>query len=447
VRFNASIGTDWRLYRHDIRGSRAHARMLAKAGIIPDADAQQIDRGLAEVEQEIDRGEMPFDPVLEDIHTHVERSLQRRIGRAAGRLHTGRSRNDQVATDERLYLLHEAAPRLDGAIRGLMRALVRRARAHEGALAPGYTHLQRAQPVLLAHHLLAYVEMFSRDLGRVADARARADECPLGSGALAGSPLPLDRAMVAEELGFSRPSRNSMDATSSRDALAEFVAACAVAMTQLSRLAEELVLWSTSEFHFVELDDAYCTGSSLMPHKRNPDAAELVRGKTARVLGDLTSLLAVVKGLPLAYNKDLQEDKAPLFDAVDTTCDSFDVMAGVVETMQIRTDLLLRAVTDGMLVTTDLADYLVERGVPFREAHGTIGALVRRCREAGRRLNDLTDEELAQAHPLLDEGARAALDPKASVARRDLEGGPAPRRVAAELARWERELGLAGQAK
>jgi argininosuccinate lyase len=442
VRFNASIDVDRRLYKHDVRGSRAHARMLAAQGIIPAADAKAIEAGLAEVEAQIERGEMSWSLELEDIHTHIERALQKQIGPGAGRLHTGRSRNDQVATDVRLYLTQEAAPRLEASLAGLMRALVKKARAHEGALLPGYTHMQRAQPMLLAHHLLAYVEMFARDRGRVADARARADECPLGSGALAATPFPIDRERVAKELGFARVTRNSMDATASRDALLELMSACAIAATHLSRLAEELVLWSTTEFQFVQLDDAYCTGSSIMPQKRNPDAAELARGKAGRVVGDLVSLLVAVKGLPLAYNKDLQEDKAPLFDAVEATVDTLDVMAGVVETMHVRTDRMLQAVSDGFLLSTDVADYLVERGLPFREAHHVVGAMVRECLETGKRLQDLTAADLQRMHPKLDAGARERLDPRESLRRRDVVGGPSPRRVAEELSRWELSLAI-----
>jgi argininosuccinate lyase len=447
VRFNASIDVDRKLYKHDIRGSRAHARMLGKQGIIPKADAKAIDEGLQAVEGQIDRGEMAWSLDLEDIHTHVERALQKRIGPAAGRLHTGRSRNDQVALDARLYLTQEAAPRLVASLRGLMTALVRQARAHEGALMPGYTHLQRAQPMLFAHHLLAYVEMFSRDVGRVVDARARADECPLGSGALAATPFPIDREAVAKELGFARVTHNSIDATSSRDAMLELMSACAIATTHASRIAEELVLWSTTEFQFVSLSDAYCTGSSIMPQKRNPDAAELSRGKAGRVIGDLVALFTTVKGLPLAYNKDLQEDKQPLFDAVDSACDVLDVMTGVVATMSVRTDRMLAAVQDGFLMATDLADYLVENGVPFREAHHAIGALVQECLRSGRQVRDFSQAELKAVHPKFDEGARIRLDPRDSLKRRDVVGGPAPVRVAEELTRWERALGLHGAAR
>ncbi len=447
VRFNASIDVDRRLYRHDVRASRAHARMLGARGIISAADAEAIDRGLAEVEKQIDRGEMEWNLDLEDIHTHVERALQKRIGGAAGRLHTARSRNDQVATDLKLYLTQEAVPRLSTSVRGLMKALVTKARAHEGALLPGYTHLQRAQPMLFAHHLLAYVESFSRDLGRLESARARADECPLGAGALAATPFPIDRERVARELGFGRVTRNSIDAVASRDAPLEMLSACAIAMVQLSRLAEELVLWSAAEFQFVELSDAYCTGSSIMPHKRNPDAAELARAKAGRVVGDLVSLLTTVKGLPLAYDKDLQEDKEPLFDAVDSTADAFDVMAGVVLTLRVRTDRMLAAVSDGFLFSTDLADWLVEAGVPFREAHRAVGALVQECLRTGRKPADLSEEELKALHPKFDESARARLDARDSLRRRDVVGGPAPSRVAAELSRWEKELNLVRRVK
>jgi argininosuccinate lyase len=442
VRFNASIDVDRRLYKHDVRGSRAHARMLAAQGIIPAADAKAIDAGLAEVEAQIDRGEMAWSLELEDIHTHIERALQKRIGAAAGRLHTARSRNDQVATDVRLYLTQEAAVRLRSSLREVMKSLVRQARAHEGAILPGYTHLQRAQPMLLAHHLLAYVEMFSRDVARIEDARRRADECPLGSGALAATPFPIDREAVAKALGFAGVTHNSIDGVSARDALLELMSACAIVMTHVSRLAEELVTWSSTEFQFVELDDAYCTGSSIMPQKRNPDAAELARGKAGRVVGDLMSLLMTVKGLPLAYNKDLQEDKQPLFDAVENTVDTLDVMAGVIATLRIRTDRMLAAVSDGFLLSTDLADYLVEAGVPFREAHHAVGALVRKCNQSNRKFSDLTDADLLAIHPRLDAKARARLDPRESLRRRNVTGGPSPARVASELDRWETQLAL-----
>ncbi len=445
VRFNASIDVDKRLYKHDIRGSRAHAKMLAAQGIISSADASAIDAGLAEIEQQIENGGMEWSLELEDIHTHIERALQKKIGPAAGRLHTARSRNDQVATDVRLYLTQEAAPRLVASLHSVMVALVRQARAHEGALLPGYTHLQRAQPMLLAHHLLAYVEMFSRDSERVEDARRRADASPLGSGALAATPFRIDREAVAKQLGFAGVTHNSIDGVSSRDALLELMSACAIAMTHVSRLAEELVIWSSTEFQFVELDDAYCTGSSIMPQKRNPDAAELARGKTGRVVGDLMSLLMTVKGLPLAYNKDLQEDKQPLFDAVESTVDTLDVMAGVVGTLRVRTDRMMAAVSDAFLLSTDLADYLVEAGVPFREAHHAVGALVRQCNQSGRRFAALSDEELRAIHPKLDAKVRARLDPRESLRRRDVVGGPSPARVAAELERWESKLGFVRQ--
>ncbi len=442
VRFNASIDVDRRLYKHDIRASRAHARMLGQRGIISRSDARAIESGLAAIERQIDRGEMAWSAELEDIHTHIERALQKRIGSAAGRLHTGRSRNDQVATDVRLYLTQEAAPRLVASLQALMKALVTKARAYESVLLPGYTHLQRAQPMLFAHHLLAYVEMFSRDAGRLEDARRRADELPLGSGALAATPFRIDREGVARALGFARVTRNSIDGVSSRDALLELMSACAIAMTNVSRLAEELVLWSSAEFQFVEMDDAYCTGSSIMPQKRNPDAAELARGKAGRVTGDLMSLLMTVKGLPLAYNKDLQEDKQPLFDAVENTADTIDVMTGVVATLRARTDRMSAAVADGFLMSTDIADYLVEKGVPFREAHHAVGALVRQCYQTGRQLSALTDAELRAIHPALDARLRRRMDPKESLRRRDVTGGPSPRRVAAELARWEQALGI-----
>ena len=442
VKLSASIDVDVRLAPHDVRGSRAHAKMLAAQGVIPKAEARRLDAALAEVAAEFARGEIAHVPELEDVHTHAERRLQEKIGAAAGRLHTGRSRNDQVALDERLWLRDEAAPSLDAALAELMSALAAQAEAHAATAMPGYTHLQRAQPVTLGHQLLAYVEAFSRDRGRLADCARRANESPLGSGALAATTLKLDREATARELGFSRPTRNSIDAVSARDALLELVSACAIAAATLSRLAEELVLWSTSEFAFVELDDAVCTGSSLMPQKKNPDVPELVRGKAGRVFGDLMALLTLVKGLPLAYNRDLQEDKPPAFDAVDTVRDSLRAMALVVRGAKFRVERLRSALDAGFLLATDLAEALVEGGVPFREAHAIVGRLAEHAARAGVEPDAMTEVERAAFHPLL---AKVSLDPLASLARRDVVGGPAPRRVLAEAKRWRKELARAAR--
>ncbi len=439
VSYNASIDVDRHLWREDVEGSKAHARMLGEAGIIPKADAAKLVRGLDRVADELARGALPFSDELEDIHTHVERRLAELVGpKVAGRLHTGRSRNDQVALDERLWL-RRACREAGAAIRAMQRALVEQAKRHAATPMPGYTHLQRAQPVTVGHHLLAYVEMFARDRSRFADCARRFDASPLGSGALAGAGLPLRRGRVAEHLGFAGVTTSSLDAVGSRDHLIELSAACATAMVHLSRLAEELCLWASTEFGFVELDDAFCTGSSLMPQKKNPDVAELARGKAARAIGDLVTLLALVKGLPLAYNKDLQEDKRPALDALETLVASFDACAGMVATSTFREERLLAALTEGELTATDAAEHLVTKGVPFREAHEIVGRMVRACRAGGRRLADLSPAELAAFHEAF-RGAKRLFDPVASLDRRAVVGAPAPKRVRAEVARWEREL-------
>jgi argininosuccinate lyase len=436
---NASVGFDWRLLPHDIAGSIAHARMLARQGIIPPADADRIIAGLREVEKELRSAEVTLDPALEDIHMNVEARLTERIGDAGARLHTARSRNDQVATDLRLYALASAG-RMVSAIDDLRRALVAQARKHLDTLAPGYTHLQRAQPVRLAHHLLAYVEMLGRDRGRVLDAARRADVSPLGAGALAATTFPIDRESVAKDLGFSWVTRNSLDAVGDRDFAVELTAAAALAQAHLSRLGEELVLWASAEFGFVELPEGYCSGSSIMPQKKNPDIAELVRAKTGRVFGDLVALLTVIKGLPLAYNKDLQETQEPFYDAVETVAASLEVMAGQVAGLVFRTDRLARAVGEGHLVATELADYLAAKGVPFRRAHDVAGALVRKAVERGVELAALPLAELQAEAPEFAEDVAGWLDPARAVDRRDVPGGPARGRVLAEIERLEREL-------
>lgn len=368
-RINASISVDKRLYLQDIRGSQAHAAMLARQGILTADDAKKIIAGLEQVRAEIEAGQMQWSESLEDIHTHVEMRLKELIGEAAGRLHTARSRNDQVATDLRLWVM-DACREIDGALLNFQRALVNRAEEHLGVIMPGYTHLQRAQPVLLSHHLLAYVEMAWRDRARLADCLGRAAVLPLGAAALAGTSFALDPASVADELGFGGVFANSLDAVSDRDFAAEFLFALGLIQVHLSRMAEELVLWSSMEFGFISLSDAFATGSSIMPQKKNPDAAELVRGKTGRVLGDLISLLTVLKGLPLAYNKDLQEDKEPVFDAFDTVLDSLLVMAPMVETMHVHAERMELAVHHGFLNATELADYLAARGCPLGGPRG-----------------------------------------------------------------------------
>lgn len=444
-RFTASVHFDRALARYDLRGSIAHARMLGRAGIIPAGDADALVAGLEEIASEVEAGTLHLDPRLEDIHMNVEARLRERIGPVAGRLHTGRSRNDQVATDLALYLRDAARAARAGLIE-LRRVLVRRAREHVDTVLPGYTHLQRAQPVRLAHHWLAFVEMLGRDAGRFEDLRRRIALSPLGSGAIAGATLPLDRADTARALGFDGPTRNSMDAVGSRDGALEFLAASAIAMVHLSRLAEELVLWSSSEFGFVELADAYSTGSSLMPQKKNPDVPELVRGRTGRVIGDLVALLTVVKGLPLTYNRDLQEDKEPLFDAATTLRDSLAVLAGAVDTLSVRVERMRAAADDPLLLATDLAEALVRAGVPFREAHEVVGRIVAHCLETGADLRALGRDELRAFHEAFPSGASELLSLEAALERRDLPGATARRRVEAALARADEELAAEARA-
>ncbi len=439
-RYTASIAFDRRLAPYDIAGSIAHARMLARQGIISEKDAELIVMGLGAIRQEIAEGRFPFRDDLEDIHINIEARLAGRIGaEAAGRLHTARSRNDQVALDMRLYVM-DAAGQAQASLRTLEVALLQQAEAHAETVMPGYTHLQRGQPVVLAHHLLAYVEMLERDHERLGDARRRADVMPLGSGALAGSPYPLDRESVARELGFSRVSANSIDAVSDRDFVIELHAAAAIAMMHCSRLAEELVLWSGSEFGFVELDDAYATGSSLMPQKKNPDVAELIRGKTGRVYGHLMGALTVMKGLPLAYNRDLQEDKEALFDTVDTLLATLDVLAEAVATARFDAQRLRQAASGGYLLATDVADYLVKKGEPFREAHRIVGEIVQYALEQGKELRELTAADYRKFSPKFAEDV-LRITPESSVASRDLPGGTAPQAVRKAIAEAKRRLG------
>ena len=438
-RFSASVHFDRALARYDIRGSMAHARMLGRTGIISQADVETLVSGLADIQMELEAGEFPFDAGLEDIHMNIEARLRTCVGAVAGRLHTGRSRNDQVATDLALYL-RDANLAAGRGLLELRRVLVERASEHVQTLLPGYTHLQRAQPVRLAHHWLAYVEMLSRDAGRFKDARARLTESPLGSGALAGSTLPLDRSDTATALGFQAPSRNSMDSVSSRDAGMEFLAAVAIAMVHLSRLSEELVIWSSTEFGFVELADAYSTGSSLMPQKKNPDVPELVRGKTGRAIGNLVSLLTTMKGLPLTYNRDMQEDKEPLFDSAATLSDSLEVTSGAIATLRVNVERMRTAAQDPMLLATDLAEVLVREGVPFREAHEAIGKLVGHCTGKGLDLRLLSKAELRGFHPAFPASASELLDLDKSLEQRSLAGGTASEVVQEALERARAEL-------
>ena len=423
----ASVGYDRRLYRQDIAASMAHARMLGRQGIITEEDAQLICSGLQSILQEMENGAFPWSEELEDIHMNVEARLYQKIGEAAGRLHTARSRNDQVATDVRLYC-KEAIQETIARLRALQEALVAVAHGNAGVVMPGYTHLQRAQPVLFAHHLLAYFHMLQRDRERFGECLRRTDVLPLGSGALAGVPYPIDRDFVAEELGFSRISPNSMDAVSDRDFLVEYHANAALCMAHLSRLAEELVLWSSQEFGFVRLSDEYTSGSSIMPQKRNPDVAELARGKTGRVYGHLFGALTLLKGLPLAYNRDLQEDKEGFFDTVDTLLGTLSVFAGMVATMEIDRDRMREAAGDAPMLATDLADYLVRKGEPFRSAHGIVADLVRYAESRNVSLDKLEIGEYRRLSPRFDEDVYE-ISAESSVAGRDVPGGTGPRRV------------------
>jgi argininosuccinate lyase len=436
--FTASIDVDRRLGRYDIAGSVVHARMLAKQGIIPHEDGEAIVRGLEEIGEEIEAGRFEFSRELEDIHMNIEASLRQKIGQAADRLHTARSRNDQVATDLRLYL-KDAIGGVLAVLRRLQGALLDLAEANRRVIMPGYTHLQRAQPVLFAHHLLAYFEMFDRDVGRFQDCLKRADVLPLGAGALAGVPYPIDREFVARELGFSRISENSLDAVSDRDCVVEFQAAAALTMMHVSRLAEELVLWSTAEFGFIEIDEAFAGGSSIMPQKRNPDVAELARAKTGRVYGNLMSILTVLKGLPLAYCLDLQEDKPGLFDSADTLLTALEVVAAMLPGVRVNAERTQAAASESYSLATDVADYLVRQGLPFREAHGVVGQLVRYADERGKGLSELTLEEYHRFSPLFDEGV-LKLDVRAAIEARDVPGGTSSQQVAAALKRARQRL-------
>lgn len=423
-RFSASIHFDRALAAFDVRGSIAHARMLGAQRIVTESDVAALVGGLETILSEIDAGAFPFDPALEDIHMNVEARLAALIGPVAGRLHTGRSRNDQVATDLALYLRDTAEAAQRGTIQ-LRRVLLRRAEEHLDTILPGYTHLQRAQPVRLAHHWLAFVEMLERDAGRFTDLRRRLVRCPLGAGAIAGSTLPLDRQRTAHALGFDEPTRNSIDSIASRDLALEFLAASAVCMVTLSRLAEELVLWSTSEFGFVELADAFSTGSSLMPQKKNPDTAELVRGKSGRAIGNLVALLTVMKALPLSYNRDMQEDKEPIFDTAVTLRDCLEVTCGALATLHVNVARMRTAAEDPLLLATDLAEILVREGVPFREAHEAVGRAVAHCIEKDTDLRTLSREDLRVFHPAFPASAAQLTNLDRALEGRSLAGGTA----------------------
>ncbi len=438
---NASIGFDHKLWRQDIAGSLAHAAMLAHVGIISPADEVAIREGLTAIAARIDAGDFPWDEGLEDIHMNIEARLTQAIGEAGKRLHTARSRNDQVALDVRLWV-RDAIDGLTEQLRDVMRALVTRAAAHAATLMPGFTHLQPAQPTTFGHHLLAYVEMLSRDLSRLADCRARLNESPLGAAALCGTGFPIDRHMTAQALGFERPMRNSLDAVAARDFAAEFLFCCAMCQTHLSRLAEEVVIWTNPYFGFVRLSDAFTTGSSIMPQKRNPDAAELVRGKTGRVMGSLVGLLTVLKGLPLTYFKDMQEDKEGIFDAAETLTLTLAATAGMVRDLEPNAARLAEAAGAGFSTATDLADWLVrELKLPFRDAHHVTGRIVARAEQLGRALDDLPLSEMQAIEPRLTQGVFDVLSPAASVASRISYGGTAPANVRRMAQEWQERLG------
>ncbi|MFZ5568977.1 MAG: argininosuccinate lyase [Thermodesulfobacteriota bacterium] len=437
--FTSSIQVDKRLYAHDIAGSIAHSRMLAKAGIITDDEAAALIQGLGEIKREIERGKFIFDDKLEDIHMHVENALTLKVAKIAPKLHTARSRNDQVALDTRLYL-RDQVQLLIGHLNAFRRVIVDLAKAHLDIIMPGYTHLQRAQPVLLAHHLMAYVDMFGRDTERLEDCLKRLDVNPLGSAALAGTTYPIDREYTTRELQFSRMSGNSIDAVSDRDYIIEFLAAASICMVHLSRLSEEMVLWSSSEFHFIELPDAFATGSSIMPQKKNPDVPELVRGKTGRVFGNLMALLTIMKALPLAYNRDMQEDKEPLFDTVDTLKACLEMYIRMLPKIIFRKERMAAAARSGFLNATDMADYLVTKGMPFREAHGCAGKAVAYALGCGKELHELTLEEMRGFSNLITEELFSFLTIEKMVDRRRSHGGTARENVAAAIRAAEDQL-------
>ncbi len=430
--YTSSLAVDRRIAIEDVRGSIAHARMLGRQGIIPAGDAEKIVDGLETIRRELENGEFAFDERLEDVHMNVEARLAKLIGPAAGRLHTARSRNDQVVTDVRMWVKTAVAETIAG-LHDLQQSLVDLASENRKVVVPGYTHLQRAQPVLLAHHLLAYFEMLERDIGRFADCYARTDVLGLGSGALAGVPYPVDREMVARDLDFGGISANSIDAVSDRDFVVEYVSAAATSMMHVSRLAEDIVLWSTTEFGFLELPDAFATGSSIMPQKKNPDVAELARGRSGKVFGALMSLLTTLKGLPLAYDRDLQEDKEPLFAAHDTLVSTLAVLAAMLPRLVFR-PRRAREATGGYLLATDVADYLVRRGMPFREAHNVVGRLVAYAEAEGKELRALALDEYRRFAPEFDADV-LAIEVWTSLRSRDVPGGTAPRRVSQALRR------------
>jgi len=438
-RFTSSIDVDKRLYQHDINGSIAHCRMLGECGILAVEEANAIIEGLEKVRAEIDQGQFEFTDRLEDIHMHVEDRLAAHVGALARKLHTGRSRNDQIALDARLYLRDETKDIINALVE-LRRAIVSFAEAHSAVVLPGYTHLQRAQPVLLAHHLMAYYEMFTRDTERFREVLERINVMPLGAAALAGTTYPIDRAYAAGLLGFPKVSENSMDAVSDRDFMMEFLSAASISMIHFSRLSEELIIWSSAEFRFIEISDAFATGSSIMPQKKNPDVPELVRGKSGRVIGSLISLLTLMKSLPLAYNRDMQEDKAPLMDAVETVKSCIDIYCRMLPNIRVNEKVMTAAAQTGYLNATDLADYLVGRGMAFREAHGCAGRAVTYALESARELHELTLDELNSFSSLIEDDIYDALSLEAMVDRRRSYGGTARENVISQIQKAMRQL-------
>lgn len=437
--FTASIGFDRRLYEYDIEGSIAHCKTLQRAKVLLQRECQTIIRGLQTIREDIRAGRHDWKTEDEDVHMSIERRLTQLIGPVGGKLHTGRSRNDQVTLDLRLYL-RDTLQHLRKDLHRLQQSLVTLAERYMGVMMPGYTHLQRAQPVLFSHHALAYVEMVERDKGRLQDALVRINVMPLGSGALAGNNYPIDRQYTASLLHFPRVTQNSLDAVSDRDYVIEVLSACAIVMMHLSRLSEELILWSSQEFHFTDLPDGFCTGSSMMPQKKNPDVPELIRGKTGRVYGHLLSLLTTLKGLPLSYNRDLQEDKEPLFDALDTVTTSVTIYAELMAQLTLRSQTMKEAVSQGFLLATELADYLVQKGMPFRESHHVVGNLVRECIAKGKDLRQLTQQDLLEASPSFDANAFQVLTPEAAINRKNIVGGTATTQVTKQIKSWKKLL-------
>lgn len=437
--FTESISFDRKLWRHDIKGSTAHARMLARQRIITKNEADAIITGLEQIAARIEKGSFRFSSELEDIHMNIESALTEKIGPAGKKLHTARSRNDQVAVDLRLYLKDEIQ-KIILLLRRLQKTFVSLAEKHQNTVMPGYTHLQRAQPVILGHHLLAYAEMFQRDKERFTDCLRRTDVCPLGACALSGTSLPTDRAFTAKFLGFSEISGNSIDSVSDRDFALEFLSCAAIAMMHLSRLAEELILWSTEEFRFIELSDRFTTGSSIMPQKKNPDVAELIRGKTGRVYGNLVALLTLMKGLPLAYNRDMQEDKLPIFDSAETLGACLEVLNGMMQDLKFDTERLRLTAGEGYSTATDIAEYLVRKGVPFREAHEITGRIVLQCISKNIQLTDLSLKDLSAFSPKISGDIISVLDPAESVKARRSYGGTSPTEVRRQLRRYKKLL-------